>query len=504
MSRRDELPGLPPDRSRRGQARSLSGLVAVGSFWTLVGRFGHTAIMLLGTPVLARLLTPADFGLVAVTSSLCVLMLLICEGLIDVPIVRLNDLSETLLRTLLWSGIAAALLATLSLLLLSGQLERAFDFDGLAMAALAVSPIFFAQAVMVAGRALYRRNHRFREAGWIVVSGALAYVAVAIVCALAGLGFWSLIAGQLAAALVTAARFAWGARLSLRPPSRFALAEAAPIARDGFLSRVLAWYWSSIDTLAIGMAASESATGLYSRAYNLSTQAKEPFAALDHPIRQSLVAARERESDLHEIGTRMLRLVTLATSTVAATVFLLRERIVDILLGGQWAAAALPLGILVLALPARIALAFIDSMIIVAGRTRHMVARHLMMSVAMSIGLLIYVDDGIVAVAVLVCLLLYAMVMVVGAGRTAPVALARALLPGLTFGTLLAVGGETLRFAIDAPALLVDLALGVAIAMLSVLVFLALPTGWTWGALDTYRTRLARTLGLSRRQGKSG
>ncbi|WP_374407123.1 oligosaccharide flippase family protein [Pelagerythrobacter sp.] len=492
----------PPEhdsRAGRGSSASLSRLLIGGGFWSLLGRFGQSFVMLAGTVVLARLLTPGDFGVIAISTSLTVLMLVIADGFIDFPILRSNDLDEDRLRSLLWACFAIMTASSAVVIVAAPTLEALFGFAGLAGVLRATCPIFFFQAVMVTGRAIMRRQHRFRDAGLFLVVSAAIYVVVAIAGAVAGWGYWSLVAGQIALHFAMAVQFAFAARLSLRWPRRFDLSGLAATGSYGLASRVFAWFWSAVDTIAVGLSTSAAATGLYSRAYNLSTQAKEPFVALDHPIRQALIAKRERDGSIATLAPKILRLVTIGTSLVAASLVLFRELVVEILLGPQWGGVVVPLAILVAGLPARIALNFIDSAILVSGRMAHMLRRHIFMCVLVGGGVAAAASWGIVAVACVVTAALYIAlpVAVDTTGESPPLsrrAVLLAIAPGMAIGGLLVIAGE----AIGAIWPWGELGLAAVIAALFAVCVVALavflPEAWTFPEWTRRRNRIVRAI----------
>ena len=233
---------------------------------------------------------------------------------------------------------------------------------------------------------------------------------------------------------------------------------------------------------------------MYSRAYNLSVQVKEPFAAIDHPMRQALASIRDSGGDVRTSAKRMLMLITLATSLTAAGVVALRDEIVLLLLGQQWREAAVPFAILAAALPARISLNFIDNTVIVAGRMGSMVRRHALLSLV--IGALVWFAAplGIAWIAALVAGSLY-LALLVPVGQAEPAVpggwdIVRMLAPGLATGAgVVAICEIILKPAL--PGLLAYPAAVVALLLLVAAVWvLAYPTSMLFGTIAQQRERL--------------
>jgi len=489
-------PQSPPDDrpERRGSGKSLHRTMAAGTLWSLIARFGHSGVMVIGTVFLARLLTPADFGLVAIVMTSAILMLVISEGLVDFPLARIKHAPDGVVAGLFAANLALVALISLALALAAPWLESRFALDGLASAFRVVTSIFFLQVVLVTGRALMRRRHEFGRIASITFMSSIVYVVSAVAMALAGLGFWSLLGGQIASNLFMAAAFARASRLRPAKVRGIALRAHLGIGGSGMASRIFAWFWTSIDTIASGLTLSAAATGLYSRAYNLSVQVKEPFAAIDHPMRQALASIRDSEGDVRTSAKRMLMLIALATSLTAAGVIALRDEIVLLLLGQQWREAAVPFAILAAALPARISLNFIDNTVIVAGRMSSMVWRHALLSLV--IGALVWfaASYGITWIAALVAGSLYLalLVPVDQAERAVPSGwdIVRMLVPGLATGAgVVAISEIILKPAL--PGLLAYPAAVIALLLLVAAVWvLAYPTSMLFGTIAEQRERL--------------
>ena len=218
----------------------------------------------------------------------------------------------------------------------------------------------------------------------------------------------------------------------------------------GSLSRVLAWFWTQIDTLAVSASSSAAATGFYTRAYSLSTQVKEPFSAIDHPVRQALIAARERDVSVEHIAVTILRLLTLASASIAALLIVMREPIIFALLGDQWGTAALPFALLVAGLPARVARQFLDSMSLASGRTAHLVLRHVFLSLLVGGSVAWAASEGIIAVAAAVTASLYVALVIPVEHLKAPGFFSHfnfvlAMMPGLGLSTFLILFFEFIR-----------------------------------------------------------
>lgn len=461
-------------------------------------RVARTLVTVLGMIALARLLTPAEFGVVAITTTVTVLSLAIIQGAIDFPALRRDGLTRDEIQSMIWSALFFIIPFSAILYAIAPYIEATLHFQQLAAALRGVIPIFLLQIFFVTGGALLLRQHRFKSAALVTVGSAATYMVLAVILAALGWGLWSIIIAQNIAMLLTAIVLARQTGIGLRWPRQFSLAAVGRVGAYGAGSRILSWCWTSIDTIAVAATLGPAAVGLYTRAYNINIQFKEPFTALEAPTRQAMVAVRNREGQVTGHAVIMLRLITFATAGTAAVCAALREPIVMLLLGPQWSASAPVLAILIIGLPARIALNFFDGLATVAGSMPNMIVRHAVLCVVVGVGVWLAASYGTNAVAGVVSATIYFALLlparqserVMTGGR---LALLGAMLPGLGFGGSLLMFSEFVLVPLAAGNRLAAVAIVLpASALIALLVGVAMPAAWLPAALQHRRRALLR------------
>ena len=468
----------------RGQAQSLTQMAVIGGGWLLAGRFSRTLVTLVGVAILARLLIPADFGVLAMATSIILLTQAMLVGLIDQPILRHDELTQNGLRSLIWMSTALMFAVIVGIWIAAPWIEQAINFPRLGLALRTLIPISLAQVFMLAGLALLRRQHRFSAVAMINFTTVLIYVVTAVGLAVQGYGLASLLAAQLVSWFATALIAILAAGLPLLPPRPFDLSSIGRTSGFGIVTEVLAWAWTNVDTIAVGWELGPGPTGIYSRAYNISARFKEPFAALDLTVREAVAALKNRASDVRDKLLVILRLMTIGSATAAAAVIVLRVDIVNLLLGDQWNGAVPVLAILIVALPARIALMFFNSVATAAGDMRWMVNRNVFLLITISIGLWWTVPMGLTAVATTVTSAVY-LSLLLPQGRLAKVPVPSTyqmictMLPGLLFALILALAGSILFELVASYGVVIRIIIIGTLFVVSILLFLVLmPTSW--------------------------
>jgi PST family polysaccharide transporter len=165
--------------------------------WSLVQHWGARAISFLVFFVLARLLSPSDFGLVALSSIVIGFTeIFIDQGFSD-AVVQSHDDSEQYLSTAFWVNIFTALALMLVVLFGANSIASVFKEPRLVLITRVLSITFLFTALSSVQIALLRRKLDYRSLAIRTTLANLISGTVAITMALVGFGVWSLVVQQI-------------------------------------------------------------------------------------------------------------------------------------------------------------------------------------------------------------------------------------------------------------------------------------------------------------------
>lgn len=224
------LPANPVIGTPRPTETGRVGAVR-GATWLALESAGGQGVSFLVFLALARLLSPADFGVIAVaTVYVLVAQYLIFQGL-GQAILQFEDLDELHLDTIFWINFGVG--STLVALTLAGAstAEAWIRTPGLGGVLRGLSPVLLIAALTDVPNNLLTREMRFRKLASRTFLSYLAGGAAAILCAFRGAGAWSLVAQQITVWLVNFVML-WSAT-SWRPRFRFCLQRARRLLRFG-------------------------------------------------------------------------------------------------------------------------------------------------------------------------------------------------------------------------------------------------------------------------------
>jgi O-antigen/teichoic acid export membrane protein len=299
--------------------------------------------------LLARLLPPEDFGLVALALIVTGFTAIVADLGLATAIVRIRPLTDRHLRVALTAsllfGLTAALVVSATAPAIGSWIEVAELPPVLRLASLA----FVLHACGATARALLRRRLDFRRLFHVEVgSYVVGYALVATTLALAGFGAWSLVWGSLVQAAIGSAAALWFAPTLLRP--LLARAELGALLGYGTgvsLNSVVNYAARNVDNLLVGRLLGTGVLGLYSRAYNLMVLPLFYVSSVTGSV--LFPALSEIQTDRERMGRAYLltvQLVTLLVAPVMIGMLVAAPFLVVGVYGPAWAGAVLPLQIL--------------------------------------------------------------------------------------------------------------------------------------------------------------
>ena len=178
--------------------RGLKEMAAGGVFWAAIRTWGVQFGSLLVYVVMARLLGPADFGLIAMAAVyMDAIDRLVDSGFAD-AIVQRKELSDGHLDSAFWTSVALALAGILTTFLAAPLLARVLGEPRLVHVMWGLSVIVLFTALRSVQTGLLRRRLAFRALALRGITSVWIGGAVGIAMAFAGLGVWSLVGQQIA------------------------------------------------------------------------------------------------------------------------------------------------------------------------------------------------------------------------------------------------------------------------------------------------------------------
>ena len=320
----------------------LAGRTLRGSLATIASQALRLLISIVATVVLARLLTPRDYGLIGMVGTVTSFFGIFKELGLDSAIIQRAHVTAEQISTLFWINAGIGLALTLVTVAIAPGVAWFYGEPSLLWITAVSALAFLFSGTSVQHEALLRRQMRFARLAAVDISSLLAASAVGIFLAWHQASYWALVLGQLAAALTRTV----GLWLSLewRPRLRVAFSNIrSMLAFGGNLTgfAFVNYFSRNLDNLLIGRYWGPSQLGLYSRAYQLLLL---PIDQISAPITTVAVPALSRLADspdrYRRAYLRILEKIAIVTMPMMAFLVMTSDWVVEIVLGPQWRAVS--------------------------------------------------------------------------------------------------------------------------------------------------------------------
>ncbi len=311
---------------------------ARGGAVTLAAQACRLILGLGSTAALARLLTPEDFGLIAMVAALAGFAGVFKDLGLAMATVQKKEVTHDQISTLFWLNVALGFLITLLTAACAPLVAWFYGEPRVTMITVALAAAFTFGGLAAQHEALLRRQMRFVAVTTSQIVSTAAGVIAGIAAALLGAGYWALVVMQLTKA-VAGAIGVWVV-CGWRPGSPLHLVSVRSfLAFGGNLTaaNLLNYVVRNLDNILIGWRWGAGPLGSYTKAYYLLLlpirQFNAPFTSVAIPALSRLQDAHDRYRLYYRKGVQLLALVGMP---LVVFTFVAADKIVLLVLGAQW------------------------------------------------------------------------------------------------------------------------------------------------------------------------
>lgn len=320
---------------------SMRNKVVKGTGWAILERFGAQVVSFGVTLVLARLLTPTDYGTVALLSVFILLSNTIVDSGLGQALVQRKDVTVLAVNSVFYTNIAISVFIYTGLFFAAPVIARFYAVDGLTMLlrVLAINVIF--NAINDVQNASLSRSMLFRKSFYIGIITCITSAMVGITMALQGYGAWALVISSVVSNFVgMVARWfiiAW------RPAVMFSFSAVGGLWRFGWkltISAIIDILYNNLYALLIGKLYSKADLAYVSKGRGipqfLLDSINVPLGRVVFPAFSRMQCDVER---LKNAMRRSLRFVSFFVFPFMTLCAICADSIVLLLFGDQWGSA---------------------------------------------------------------------------------------------------------------------------------------------------------------------
>ena len=345
----------------------LKSVTLRGLRWTVIARPTTELILLGSMVVLARLISPSEFGRYAVAAIVGDLALIPLAGvgaaLVQRPAVGREHLQAGFALGLLTGlGLVAITLVAATAIVVPIFGERTAELVRLS------TPLCMVIAATTVPSAILQRRLAFRRLSVIDVTNSSVRASASIAMALAGLGGESLVLGMLAGGLASSALiWVWA------PPPfpRFPKEPTRELWNFGLPASLAAISWigfRNCDYAIVGARLGALQAGLYFRAYTLGVEYQKKVSQVMTTVGFPMLSRTQNTSEMSELRSQMVRLLSLVLFPLLVLLAIVAPVLVPWLFGSVWAPAVVPTQILAVGGAATLVIDTTGAVLMAAGR----------------------------------------------------------------------------------------------------------------------------------------
>jgi PST family polysaccharide transporter len=333
-------PQANPDRYFRTDhiKNNLKSHSVRGGGVMLLHQFSRLFLQIGSTIVLARMLTPEDYGLVGMVKATTGFIDLFRNLGLNTATVQQDEIDHSQVSTIFWINLAVSVLVAGLTIALAPLVAWFYQESRLISITLVLASVFIFSGFGLQHQALLDRQMRYRALAVIDLTAQILSISIGIVAAVLGAGYWALVWMLLAAAIVNTIG-AW-LQCGWRPGRPRWDGEIKKMLSFGgglTSTNIINYFNRNLDNILIGKYWGAQELGLYSRAYQLLMI---PLLSINAPLRTVAVNTLSRLVDSPEryrrVYLRMLEKILMVTMPAVAFLVVTTDWIVLLLLGPQW------------------------------------------------------------------------------------------------------------------------------------------------------------------------
>lgn len=329
---------------------SLKKDLVSGVFYTALAKYSNIAVQIIVSAILARLLTPSDYGVVAVATVFIVFFNMLSDVGIGPAIVQFKDLSKHDLDQIFSFTCYLGLVMTVVFFLCSWLIADYYNNEVLVPVGQLLSLTIFFFCVSIVPLNMQYREKRFKFVSFVFLSSHVLTAILAIVMALMGFGVYALVVQQIMAVVLTFVilylreRYVFHFRLDVRPLKRIMSFSVYQ-----FLFNIINYFSRNLDKILVGRFIGLAPLGQYEKSYRLMMLPLQNISFAVTPVMQPVFS--EMQNDLHVMAEKYKKVFTFLCYIgfpLSVVLFFCGRELILLFFGSQWEEAVFPFKILAL------------------------------------------------------------------------------------------------------------------------------------------------------------
>lgn len=373
-----------------------------GAFFMATAGGIEFAVRLAATLILARILAPEDFGLVAMVMAITSLVESVKDLGLGTATVQRKDITHREISSLFWINVTVGGILALVFLAISPAISWFYGDGRLIAITLPLATTLLWGGMAVQHEALLNRQMKQGPLAFIRLFSTVLSSCLGIALAYGGLGYWALIVREVARSFIYLLGVwwfcGWTPAFTCRPKE---VRGFLSFGQDLTVTNLVISIISKIDGVLVGKFFGPIALGAYRQAQNLIMTPIEQFNAPIFSVAQPGLSQLQADPDRYRVYyQRVVGFVALVTMPLGVFVAAYPEEITLLVLGEKWLQAAPFLGVFAIASSVRPTIATSAIVLVTLGRSRVLLGLGLVHTLVLAILMIAGLPWGALGIAV--------------------------------------------------------------------------------------------------------
>lgn len=309
-----------------------------GLIWSVLGQFGYLFVTFLTNIILARLLSPKEFGIIAIATFFIVLSKVLSESGLSGALIRKKDATEVDNSTIFIFNLVISIILYVVLFIFSPQIEYYYDIENLALYVRILGIVLIINSFQIIQNVRLVKKLQYKKISTYSLIAVIISSVLAIIIAVLGYGVWALILLQVFSALFLTLIY-WFKEQGL---TVYKFSKASFKGLYGFglyttLSSLLNTGFDNVYQLILGKYFSLGQTGFYYQAKKLT---EIPVGIIKSTtlgvVFSSLSNIQDNKEKFDIMYNNIVRIFTVFVGLICLGVFLFSKEVILIFYGEKW------------------------------------------------------------------------------------------------------------------------------------------------------------------------
>lgn len=318
--------------------KSLQSRTIIGSFWSFINLVSNYGVQFVVQIVLARILSPNDFGLIGILTVFIALSQSIVDSGFSNALIRENNPTNVDYSTVFYFNLSMAVVLYGLLFFLAPFVGSYFNELIMVQLFRVISLVLIINSFGLIQRTIMIKNMNFKSQAKISIFSSLTSGIIAIIAALLGMGIWSLVIQsillQFLQALLMSLSNKW------IPEKTFSKASFKRL--FGFSSKLLVSgllfaFCNNMYNILIGKIYSTNTLGYYTNAQKLRDIASQLFSSAVQKVSYPALSSIQDDNDRLRLGyIKLIKMAAFINFPIMLGLAVVAEPVILIILGNKW------------------------------------------------------------------------------------------------------------------------------------------------------------------------